>query len=378
MTISLVKLAEVFTLRQYNAIMLAWVSLLTWGFFLLAAATLQIHGYWKAYVPSKRRTVVDTIVASSLPVPSSAGGTRKVVLGIPKGERGGIIWKVFWTISSLVCTVSVILTYMALGQAPSREVFFVWTGFQILWIALRSTFFHIVEDRERPYLASLKGKLWKEVGATEKIRVRNLVHTLAKYQYHVHPRGPWSYNEDLQTLNKVENIHSRYPSAASDGKVVEVFVSEVIGDTMLSSAAWILGSKKGGFDFYDTCIMILRVKGEEIAIPAARVLSAVKPKVSTDEEQGDEPERPPRGSSNMGFDIEWWFWVPYGDGRWLHFKSQDLKFKGRQVADILTDNQVTEKLEKGELYVSLKHVDEVKEIVETSTEACKHLLTLFT
>jgi hypothetical protein len=83
-------------------------------------------------------------------------------------------------------------------------------------------------------------------------------------------------------LNKLENIYSRYPFALFIGEEVELYVSEVIGDTLLSSVAWIFGSEKGGFDFYDTCIMLLTAKGKGVAIPASRVLSVVSLKVSKD------------------------------------------------------------------------------------------------
>jgi hypothetical protein len=123
-----------------------------------------------------------------------------------------------------------LFTYMALGDSPRQEVFFIWTSFQVLWIALRSTFFHIVDDRERPYIASLKGLPWKDVKIAERTRVRNLLHALAKYQYHIHPRGSWSYNKDAETMPNLENVSANYPSAASVGSEVQISVSAVIGD----------------------------------------------------------------------------------------------------------------------------------------------------
>lgn len=373
--LSFVKIVEVIALWKYGAEMLAWITLLTWLFFIFASITLQLHGRSLQRSQPKHGSVIDMVASSNLPIPSSGGGTHKVVLGIPRDARRHITWKIVWALSNIVCTISVIATYMALGQAPSFEVFFVWTGFQIVWIALRSTFFHVIEDRERPYLANLKGKPWAEVGSQEKTRVRNLVLGLAEYQCHVHPRGSWSYNEDIKIMKSL-NVYAEYPSTISEGADVQILVSGVIGDTLLSSVSWISGSKKGGFDFYDTCIVILSLKEVEIAIPAARVLSALRPEATADPELADQYERPPRGSSNMAAGIEWWFWVPYDNGRWLYFKSQDLKFKGQKSVRVLTDDQVTERLEKGELFVSLKHVDEVKEIVKTSTEGCNYLLEL--
>jgi len=374
--LSSAKLIEVFALRAYDANMLAWVTFVTWFIFFLGGITLKTQEHVKERSRPDSGRVLDTIASNSLPIPSSAGGARKVLLGIPSSDRGDIIWKVIWAISSITCATSVILTYMALGNSLRREVFFIWLGFQVIWIVLRSTFFHMVDDRERPYLTSLEGKLWKDVQIAERLRLRNLVLALSKYQYHIHPRGPWSYNEDLGLLPKLDNICTVYPLTTDNALDLQVNVVAVIGDTLLSSVSWIFGCKKGGFDFYDTCIIMMLVKGREVGIPAARVLSASRQDFVKDPEQGGEIERPPRGSSNIGLEIEWWFWVPCGENQWLYFNSEDLKFKGTRRAQLLTDAQVTQKLEDGELYVSLKHVSEIKDTIRTSTEACGYLLEL--
>lgn len=380
LALSSIKLVEVGVLWKYNAVTLAWVTLLTYLFFLLAAISLQIHAQLLHRTQSKPSSVVDTMAASPLPIPSSAGGSRKIVLGVPVAERRYAIWTIVWVLSSVACTASVISIYMALGQGSDMQVFFIWTSFQVLWIGLRSTFFHMVEDRERPYLASLKGKLWAELSIPDKTRVRNLAAAAAKYQYHIHPRGPWSYNEDVDVLQDLPTVYAEYPSTISPTSTShQISVEAVIGDTLLSSTSWLSGSKRGGFEFYDTCIIILSLKGSTVAIPSTRVLAACRPKGPTepDPEQGDGPERPPRGSSNMAVDIEWYFWVPCAEGKWLYFNSTDLKFKGTMNAFVLSDQQVTERLERGELFVSLKGVEEVREIVKVSTEACEYLSTLF-
>jgi hypothetical protein len=62
------------------------------------------------------------------------------------------------------------------------------TGFQISWIGLRSTFFHLPRTR-----ASICCKLEREVmergWGTREDKNTKLVHALAKYQSHIHPRG---------------------------------------------------------------------------------------------------------------------------------------------------------------------------------------------
>jgi hypothetical protein len=53
-----------------------------------------------------------------------------------------------------------------------------------------------------------------------------------------------------------------------------------------------------------------------------------------------------------------------------------VKVKGVRNASVLSDEQVTEKLKRGKMSISLMHVDEVREIVATSALACGHLIEL--
>ena len=122
------------------------------------------------------------------------------------------------------------------------------------------------------------------------MRANNLVATATNYQFHVHPRGPWSYGEDVDVLVNLESVYVAYPAATVTS--VQVSVGGVVSDTLLSTASWVRGSHKGGFDFYDACVVMLNIKGAEIIIPSARVLSASRPKVEKDPEQGDGYERP--------------------------------------------------------------------------------------
>ena len=54
--------------------------------------------------------------------------------------------------------------------------------------------------------------------------------------------------------------------------------------------------------------------------------------------------------------------------------TEKVKVKGVRNASVFSDEQITEKLKRGKMSISLMHVDEVKEIVATSTLACEHLI----
>jgi hypothetical protein len=53
-----------------------------------------------------------------------------------------------------------------------------------------------------------------------------------------------------------------------------------------------------------------------------------------------------------------------------------MKVRGSRDAVVLTDNEVTTLLERGYLYLSLRSVDEIKGIVDTSRTACRYLLRI--
>jgi hypothetical protein len=114
-----------------------------------------------------------------------------------------------------------------------------------------------------------------------------------------------------------------------------------------------------------------------LAIPSARVLTDAKPSIRvTDPEHGEKRFFPPRGGSNSGKAIAWWYWIPHGDGQWLQAHTEQMQFKGLRKALIVTDEQVEKKLASGDLFVSLQRVDQVKEIVKNSMTGSKYLQEL--
>jgi hypothetical protein len=373
---STAKLAEVGLLWSYGGYLLATVTFATWLFFTLAAINLLVYGYSLERSNSNVASEVD-FIAGTLPTPAKVGGERKVVLGIPSHPSGHLIWKLFWTFGSIVMAASVIASYVALGQSPDSRIFAIWTGFQILWLVLRSVFYHIVEDREQPYLTNLQGIPWSKAGIQQRARVRQLVFALAKYQQQIHPRGSWSYKEEMEGIETFENMQMEYhlpPSTPSAS--IPITIHGIVGDPTLTSVSWLFGSKRGGFDMYDTCVVLFDLKETTIAIPAVRVLSGWRPNAITDPEPGHETDRPLRGSSNTGEGIEWWYWIPCVDGRWLYFRSENMKSKGPRRAAVVSDEQITESLARGDLFISMQHVDEIKETLGLSRMASEYLLEL--
>ncbi len=364
---SSVKIPELFILWKYNAIDLVLISACCWGFFLISSMLLQVLGLSREYSDRMKEQEID-LVAGMLPTPIKAGGSHKILLGAPQNVRHSVIWKITWGCGSIVSAAAVIATYAFLGK-QELNVFAMWTGFQFAWLALRSVFFHFGEGTDRvlhhPILIKHE---WRGLSMEFRTRIRRLIATLSKYQIHVHPRGIYCYDEDLQSLDTIYDMEAYYPllSGDIDSGNCEIDVVAIIGDTLLSSACWMFGSKLSGLDLYDSCVLILHVRGSTIAIPAARVLTDKTAAPKLDVEAGISPLFPLRGNSNTGRDIYWMYWIPCGEGRWLQVKTTDMKFLGVRSAEIRSDAQVTQKLAKGELLVSLSEVNHVKEIVQHS------------
>lgn len=186
-------------------------------------------------------------------------------------------------------------TYIALGHSTITDVFFIWVGFQALWLLLRSALFYWLPDRETQYAVGLKGKPWLNVDPKERAKVRRLVFALSKYQQQMHPRSLSSYIEDMDSIESLPNMRPEYPLSPHSEEVVPISVYVVIGDTLLASTSWIFGFKRGGFDLYDACIIILNTPGRLIAIPAARALSSKPPAGAVDFELGFQAAYLPRG-----------------------------------------------------------------------------------
>jgi hypothetical protein len=134
------------------------------------------------------------------------------------------------------------------------------------------------------YYVSVEGKSWSNVDPQERARVCRLVLALSKYQQHLHPRSILSYEDDMNTIESLPRMLSSYFIPCNSQSTVAVSVTGIIEDTLLGSAAWIFGSKKGGFDFYDSCVIILDTADGKLAIPAARALSSKPPLLRTDSE----------------------------------------------------------------------------------------------
>lgn len=386
---SLVKLAEVAMLWKQGATRLCWVTSINWSYFFLATVILQMRGISRERDRSTNTSEID-VIAGDIPTPLKAGGQEsKIVLGVPKSARLHVWWKLIWGVGGVVCALSVIATYLTLG-GYRMQVVSTWIGFQIFWLVLRSMFFHFAEGADRVFHRPVVArKTWQQMSRNLRNRVRYLLFSLSNFQMHVHPRRLYCYKEDRRSIERIENIQPDFPlSAIASAKdnvpsktdapeTIDLAITAIIGDTMLSSAAWMQGSSLSGLNLYDSCLVELSVDGSRVTIPAARVLTEAPPDgrpPSSDVEAGFEAQFVPRGGSNTGSSVLWWYWIPCGPNRWLQTHTENMQLLGKWRATVVSDRDITAKLALGDLLVSISSVEDVKDIVRHSRLGCDVLL----
>ncbi|KAL8900096.1 MAG: hypothetical protein Q9207_005864 [Kuettlingeria erythrocarpa] len=368
--LSTVKLVEVFMLWKHNALKLCLIGLCSWIYFFCVSMALQAAGVSREMSGRARERQLD-ILAGPLPTPVKAGGQFKILLGAPYNVRHSRLWRVAWILGSLVSIGSVVAAYMALSSQKPM-IFAEWVGFQSLWLVLRSSFYHIAENADRVFQHPiLLRKEWAGLSRPLKARVRGLVHALSLYQMHVHPRGFYCYGEDDRTIRDTYIPRLLFPLSAqhrADGTSTTIFISAVLGDTLLSSASFVKGRKFAPLDKYDTCVVIIRTPEGEIAVPAARVMTGTPPPRNPDHvETGFELLLPPRGGANRGkSDCTWWYWIPCEEGWWMEVHTTDLRIRGERHAKVISGASLTKHLSSGELYISISEVAHVEEIVANS------------
>jgi hypothetical protein len=86
----------------------------------------------------------------------------------------------------------------------------------------------------------------------------------------------------------------------------------------------------------------------------------------------------PKGSGNDGRQwVQWYYWIPCSDGRWLQARSEQLQIVGRRKVELFTDGEMTNTLLTAGLNISMRSVEEVKDAVRISTTACHALVDIF-
>ncbi|KAJ6505684.1 hypothetical protein C8R47DRAFT_134102 [Mycena vitilis] len=387
--LSSAKLAEVYVLWTHGAGILGIISATPWLFFCAGAILVELREAILRRRPEPALGTVD-VIAGHLPMISRRGGGRKIILGTAENARNGLRWRVFWFIGAGVSAVSILFSYIILGQRDPPLVL-IWAGFQLLWLGVRIMVYHIADPTDPMALRILVGRPWSNVPRDLKERVFELICALAQCQAFVHPRGRRQYNEDTVSARQLVSIldgvelNTICPLPPIHIPLIPLDFTAVFGDTLLSSVMWVAGSKLTPMDLYDSCIVVLSlpklgpnsVAGGSIAVPAVRVLSGSS-HIPADSEYGPAASFVPKGAPNIGYGLSWWYWVPCGAGLWLQIRRPtENQILGRCEGEIRTDAQVSELLGSGKLNIGFTAVEDLKAVLELSRTAADTVSDLF-
>ncbi|KAF8810451.1 hypothetical protein BYT27DRAFT_7336684 [Phlegmacium glaucopus] len=402
--LSFLKVGECFALWWLSGgPLLSLATALPWMYFIIVAVIVEVSDLNKTRTLQDPDSYID-MVSGHLPkmTPAGAGGERKIILGVSQNARTTARWKIMWGIGVLVCLPTVVFTYTVLSH-ESNKVLFLWLFFQFLWTFVRIIVHHFAEPMNNSLAADeqvLVERSWSTLPSPLKHRVMKLMSALASHLTLVHRRREIAYRtaavapEELRTIIFHSSPRLYYPLpqdiesfAAHKKKLVEIDISAVIGDPVLSSAAWIAGARHlTPTDLYDCCIISFRTYTSKfdplpksMTIPCARVLCTI-PKITTHiDEEGIRLPGPrqfvPKHMNNCG--ENWCYFIPCKPGLWLFYgQNMTSEVVGKHTTEALTDIQVTAMLAEGDMNISLSHVDDMKQVVNLSEQARQILLQI--
>jgi hypothetical protein len=387
---------------------LSLATALPWMYFFIVAVIVEVNDINNTGKLQDPDTYLD-MLSGKLPrmTHAGAGGKLKIILGVPQNTRNSARWKIMWGMGVLVCLLNIILTYIVLSH-ESNKILSIWFSFQVLWTFVRIIVHHFAEPMNNSVERIVTEMSWSTLPSPLKYRVVMLMSALGSYLTSVHPRREIAYRtatvapEELRVIIFHSSPRLYYPLPQDidsfkfnvrQKNLIEININAVIGDPILSSAAWIAGTHLTPTDLYDCCIISFRISTpsrdlppQVITIPCARVLSGTPIMFSKTwphwqiidkEETGFRPPGPrqfvPKYAANTGGN--WCFFIPCEPGLWLFFRKNITEdVVGKHItAEVLTDIQVTAMLAKGDMNISLSHVDDIQQIVYLSEQA-RHIL----
>jgi hypothetical protein len=270
----------------------------------------------------------------------------------------------------MVSLGSLIPVYQILGRYETY-VFYAWIGFQIFWLILRSVYFHYADEMFEINHALYPVTEEEMQNPEIKYRILGLIAAVADQQIPNHSRNAVNYKLDCTDSREIMSYFRKADwnlsldaldcTAMKPNDIIEIEVKAIMGDTMMASTSWMQGLGMTNMDLYDSGIVVAEIDGQTHLIPVARALSP--PEILESDEEGKvRPVFMPKGSTNDGTTSAWIIWMPAGLNRWI-FLSPGLNFVGKLTGKVQDDEQITQVLVRGSLFISLQHVDEIKDTV---------------
>lgn len=381
LSVTLLKIFDLYLLYfRRGKLSVAILNIAPWAVCFFVAVIMLIRNAWRAVSVRHATADVADILEGELPIADNPGGYRKVLLGTPVDPRQGLMWKLSWILIALSCVASLAANWLVL-HLQNDKLTKHWMACQLFWTLARSIFFHCAEEMKpvpafRPRRESLN-----ELQDADKEHIQRLVLGLAKYEMHCHPQEDYSYGQDLLSFESMGLFHAvpiteKFPveSLRDDNTKAKLDFKAVLGDVLLVSVSWLLGSSETRFDLYDCCIVAVEVNGQSLVIPAAQALaSTIGASTTQDTEMGEDDMIFEKGSGNEGPDTtKWVYWIPCSDGTWLETQSENSEILGSRHVEIFTNDGLTDHLQLKQKHwrISIRRAEEVVK----KSEDCSHWL----
>ena len=191
---TLLKIVEMYLLYHFGSRRVFFITGVVWIYTFLSAILLQLFDVGRATTAGEQTSHVD-VVSGSLPTPQVVGGERRVLFGVPVNLRRGRAWQIFWILGAIVCVSSLLGTYAVLSKEPDI-CFRIWIGFQIIWLGLRSIFFHFAQQVDDMKHIITPNVTDKNRPPELDVRLLGLAVGVSMYQVLNHPRGKYCYADD--------------------------------------------------------------------------------------------------------------------------------------------------------------------------------------
>lgn len=362
----------------------------SWAFFWICSIILVCLNVSRGYGQNIHLGTID-ILSGELPTAAGNGGSRKIILEVPKNFRVHPVWKITWFVGFFLCVAS-FLVYTYYLRFEGDVVVFTWTSFQIGWVLLRYIFSHFAGGCNAMHgIVAVENDL-ETLRGVRRERAVDLMFALSKYQTHIHPRYSYSYRQDATSRSELKGaflettprqLHPRIPiplSSRNDHCGV-IIITSVAGDNLLKSAAWLNGSPTyenlvRNMALYDSCVITFHFwhDAEEISVAAVRALG--KKEEMVQDLENPEPFVSPKGSSNLGLDkVEWYYWIKFSETTWIHVKSEKLQILHRELRyQEMTGDQIIGQC--GRINVEMPEASTLQNVVSKSHEAGLTLLQL--
>ncbi|KAK0620988.1 hypothetical protein B0T14DRAFT_522527 [Immersiella caudata] len=382
---SMVKASEAIVLFKMGSNYLWWSNMLGSACCLTFAVILQALNLGRDTHRNLQNTA--DFLIGDLPSYQRIGSlNRKIILAQPVSVRKSRLWRGAWAAGVIANSVGVGITFYVLVKEleGSIDLVYVWMGFQILWVLLRTFVYHIIPDSTGPLNINLTSQKLESIPESLQARVLRLLLAASLVQTKGHVRVYEAYLEDIQSVSSPQQLIGLLHQAKwnvtnvlrlDQQDLPGLTIEAIVGEHILRTFAWITCAKIDNAEIYDAVAALFRKSnGEQYLVPGVRVMACKPRKPVAPDPEAAVPSFDSRGTVNKEKIGYWVYWFPLHMDRWLEVTCGPFSALGSMRGQrILTSVELDEALGAGTLSIGLRGTADLSLALEAS-RACSHVL----